>query len=128
MIFLSVQSWCFFLLQGLSSNLQGREVQGVDVDSQLCDPTTISPQVLYGKRYSFWTWKQWIVSLLIHFNEIQEYMNLFHNSPRYEWLWLGKNYWYVDRLWIGEINWYCIGFWCWSLSMLSYSMSINFKW
>jgi hypothetical protein len=30
---------------------QGREAQGVDVDSPLCDPTTVSP--LYGKRYSF---------------------------------------------------------------------------
>ncbi len=61
------------------------------------------------------------------FDETQEYMNLFHDSPRYEWLWLGKNYRYVDRLWFGEINWYCIGFWCWSLSVLSYSTSINFK-
>ncbi len=26
------------------------------------------------------------------FHETQEYMNLFHNSPRYEWLSLGKNY------------------------------------
>jgi hypothetical protein len=26
------------------------------------------------------------------FDETQEYMNLFHDSPRYEWLWLGKNY------------------------------------
>ncbi len=26
------------------------------------------------------------------FDETQEYMNLFHNSPKYEWLWLGKNY------------------------------------
>jgi hypothetical protein len=25
-------------------------------------------------------------------DEIQEYMNLFHASPMYEWLWLGKNY------------------------------------
>ncbi len=61
-------------------------------------------------------------------DETQEYMNLFHDSPRYEWLWLGKNYWYVNKLWFGEIDWYCIGFWCWSLSVLSYSMSINFKW
>ncbi len=26
------------------------------------------------------------------FDETQEYMNLFHDSPRYEWLWLGKSY------------------------------------
>jgi hypothetical protein len=26
------------------------------------------------------------------FDETQEYMSLFHDSPRYEWLWLGKNY------------------------------------
>jgi hypothetical protein len=45
-------SW-LVLLQGLSSNLQGREVQGVDVDSPLCDPTTVSPQVSYGNRYLF---------------------------------------------------------------------------
>jgi hypothetical protein len=25
-------------------------------------------------------------------DETQEYMNLFRNSPRYEWLWLGKSY------------------------------------
>ncbi len=53
MIFLSVKGWCFFLLQGLPSILQGREVQGVDVDSPLCDPTTVSSQVSYGKMYSF---------------------------------------------------------------------------
>ncbi len=28
-------------------------------------------------------------------DETQEYMNLFQNSPRYEWLWLGKN---IDML------------------------------
>jgi hypothetical protein len=26
------------------------------------------------------------------FDETQKYMNLFHDSPRYEWLWLSKNY------------------------------------
>jgi hypothetical protein len=25
-------------------------------------------------------------------DETGEYMNHFHNTPRYEWLWLGKNY------------------------------------
>jgi hypothetical protein len=25
-------------------------------------------------------------------DETQEYMNLFHDSPRYEWLWLGRSY------------------------------------
>jgi hypothetical protein len=28
-------------------------------------------------------------------DETQEYMNLFHNSSRYEWLWLDKN---IDKL------------------------------
>jgi hypothetical protein len=34
-----------FQLQGLSGYIQGREVQGDDVDSPLCDSTTVSPQV-----------------------------------------------------------------------------------
>jgi hypothetical protein len=25
-------------------------------------------------------------------DETEEYMNHFHDTPRYEWLWLGKNY------------------------------------
>ena len=92
MIFLSVQSWCFFLLQRLSSNLQGREAQGVDVDSPLCDPTTVSPQVWYGNNIRFEHENSGLFLCQFIFDETQEYMNLFHDSPRYEWLWLGKNY------------------------------------
>jgi hypothetical protein len=25
-------------------------------------------------------------------DETQQYINLFHDSPKYEWLWLGENY------------------------------------
>ncbi len=78
--------------------------KGVDVDSPLCDPTTVSPQVLYGKDILFEHKNSGLFLCQFTLDEIQEYMNLFHDSPRYEWLWLGKNYRYVDRLWFGEFD------------------------
>ena len=89
MIFLSVQSWCFFLLQGLPSNLQGRAVQGVDVDSLLCYTTAVSPQVSYGKDICFEHKNSGLFLHQFALDETEEYMNHFHDTPRYEWLWLG---------------------------------------
>ncbi len=63
--------------------------------------------------------KNWISQPSIHFKhknsglfvlqfsieETQEYINIFHDTLRYKWLWLGKNYWYVYGY---EFN-HCVG-------------------
>jgi hypothetical protein len=41
--------------------------------------------------------------------ETQEYVNLFHDTPRYQWLWLGKNYWNVYRLLIQLFDKFLMG-------------------
>jgi hypothetical protein len=62
------------------------------VNSPLCNPTTVSPQVLYGKNIRFEHKNSGLFLCQFTHDETEEYMNHFHNTPRYEWLWLGKNY------------------------------------
>ncbi len=47
----------------------------------------------------------------ITLDETQQYINLYHDSPCYEWLWLGRNYWDVNRFLLCESDWYCIASW-----------------
>jgi hypothetical protein len=58
-----------------------------------CCPTIVSPQVSKMKKDICFKHKNsgLFVCQFTH-KETQEYINLFHITPRYEWLWLGKNY------------------------------------
>ncbi len=62
------------------------------MDSPLYDPTTVSPQVCMEKDIRFEHKNSELYLCQFTLDETQEYMNLFHDSPRYEWLRLGKNY------------------------------------
>ncbi len=87
----SVESWCLFQLQGLSGYIKGREAQGDDVDSPLCDSTTVSPKFCNEKDVHFQHEDSTIFLCKITLDKTQQYINQYHDSPRFEWLWLGRN-------------------------------------
>ncbi len=73
-------------------HLQGRQEEGINVDSPLCNLTTLLPKVHWNQKRRISSRQLFLFCLSVHHWQTARIYKYLKEFPNYNWLWLGRNF------------------------------------